>query len=450
LEGDLVVHPDCIQIGDHYIRYITMVKQPDQLEAKYNSNGLRQSYTCKLLELPYPVRLDTIFQTVNQEKELGKLDRDKTLNLSVTDNSNMVKTETNEIRFNQVRQDTIEIRTNQYQIYKCGVVAGVIAQNKDVLKRRVNEVTNVFKAIGFTTLQETYDNLTTHYALLPGMAYNFYQTVKTVNPCISVYFQKDKPRSYSNEEGILFMDRNSKPIRKNIGEYTDNPHCIIIGPSGTGKTVFVKHLILERFYKGERQFITDEKGDFKDIVNNLGGRHIDYRADNPEKLNPFLIDADSKDNKRLEFLAQFIVSLYKGKEEMINQTTSMKFEYSVVIDMLDKFLSTVKDKPTITLFYNWYKDNEIESGIPDKFPKIEFETALKMYAVGLFRHLFNHTENIEDFSDETLLSFDFASIKDATYYPQVFFCVSQIMRSQVKKYPLQTKWLYMDECWSPS
>jgi len=438
IEGDIVKSKDYIAIGNKLCSYVTMMSQPEKLyPVTPNENGVSVSYTAALYNLNFPYIIHTTIQRLDRDDKLAEIDKEKFFQMSAfSDNENDLRTEGSQIRFHQIRKATVKIREENLDLYNVGIAVAVFATNEEILNKRINECINAFHYLGIEPLRESFDNLNIHAALSPGNAANFYRTFCTTSNCAAVYFNTDTQKQY-HKEGISFIDRKLFPINfKLIGNKTDNPHALVIGPSGTGKTFNMLHIINTRFEQGFRQIITDQKGDYKPFVESLGGKHIDYTAENPIRLNPFLIGT-AITNDRLEFLTNFILN-------MIGSDGKNTVEYATILSRVKQYLESEKGTATLKRFYEW---NNLQTFEAANFSENDFKIALELYATGVYSNLFNHTE-IEDFSEIKLLSIDFTSIKDARYYKQVFLMVTEICRQIVEKYPTDNKAIYMDECWS--
>lgn len=442
LESDLQATESHIKNNEICMKYVTMLSQPDTLKNSIrNDNGMPVNYTNPFKSLPFPHSTHTVIHTVNTEAVLKKLDREKFFNKSISDDAkNKIKTEGQEIRFNQVRAATIKVREQDIKLYQVGIAVGVYASNEKHLNERTNKTINAFDTLGFTPYKETLDNLNLHWSFFPGMANNFYRTLTTTGECASVYINIDHQRSY-DKKGMICIDREGYPANFQImSDKTDNKHTLVIGGTGGGKTFFHQHVLASRLAENPNaiNILLDEKGDFKKIVEFYGGKHIDYKPGSPIKLNPFKINSGSEEKERVEFIVKFVLSLYTKEYTIL--------EFSVLMNWVNGFIKLENAEQNLKGFYGFVLQNlqDIEE---KSFPKDEFLAGLQMYATGIYSHLFNHDE-IDDFTSYKLLSFDFVAIKDAMYFKQVFACVTEIINVIVQKNPYVPKYIDMDECWS--
>lgn len=447
LIGDIIKEKNYIQVGNKLLSYVTMLSQPTSLNRDIpNENNVPVSYTGKLHQLSFPHTVQTIIKKIDTQDKLGILDNEKFYQNSFFNDPNDVRGEEHQVRHNKVRDCTLKIRQENLELYQVGIGVCVYALNSETLKRRINKTINAFTDSGFEALPETYDNLMLFNASFPAKGHNFYRTICTTGDCASVYLNTDtvfNGDAEDNYEGITFIDRNKYPIKyKLISPETDGPHLLAIGPTGTGKTHLFKHILKTRYYQGFRQMIVDQKGDFREIVKELGGLHIDYDPSNPIKLNPFLI-GDHNNEKKLEFLTNFLMSFYI--KDTLNDDS---IDYAVILKRLDLYLKKEAGVPTLHNLYDFgYVAHQFEE--TPGFNENRFKLSLELYGKGIYKNLFNHTNvDFDNFTDNKILSFDFEQIKEARYYQQVFSMIAEISNDMVAKYPLAPKSITLDECWA--
>ena len=77
---------------------------------------------------------------------------------------------------------------------------------------------------------------------------------------------------------------------------------LVVGAVGSGKTVAMRHILLQQFYRGAAIILIDLNGDYKDFCKTLGGCWIDADSDYvtcpPEVLSAQLLVFDLSDLNR--------------------------------------------------------------------------------------------------------------------------------------------------------
>lgn len=81
-----------------------------------------------------------------------------------------------------------------------------------------------------------------------------------------------------------------------------NNNMLVVGAVGSGKTVAMRHILLQQFYRGAAIILIDLNGDYKDFCKTLGGCWIDADSDYvtcpPEVLSAQLLVFDLSDLNR--------------------------------------------------------------------------------------------------------------------------------------------------------
>lgn len=128
----------------------------------------------------------------------------------------------------------------------------------------------------------------------------------------------------THESGIYLGENvftNSSIFYDNfIGAPTvTNPHMMIVGMAGAGKSVLEKLITFRGAAKGEWDIILDPEEEYKKVVDNVGGQYIVIKPGEKSGINPFDLEAedDGKGGK--------VVDIY-GKLSEIRELLSMFME----------------------------------------------------------------------------------------------------------------------------
>ena len=88
----------------------------------------------------------------------------------------------------------------------------------------------------------------------------------------------------------------------------NTPHIVIVGSSGTGKTLLAKHIIRESKLKyGYSTIVIDPHGEYKDVAESLGFKVVDASRDS---VNPLALGASSP-RDRAQQLSHIISTIFK-------------------------------------------------------------------------------------------------------------------------------------------
>lgn len=126
---------------------------------------------------------------------------------------------------------------------------------------------------------ETSDRIAPLSALIGGFPFS----ASGYNDGAGYYLAKD------SSGGLIIID-----YWKRGGDRT-NSNMVIMGQPGQGKSVTVKHLIVNEYMLGTKIIIIDPEREYKDLCKNLGGDWINAAGGSKGKINPLQILPIPKD-----------------------------------------------------------------------------------------------------------------------------------------------------------
>jgi conjugal transfer ATP-binding protein TraC len=103
--------------------------------------------------------------------------------------------------------------------------------------------------------------------------------------------------------GVLLVGRRGQLLNWNP---FDNPHgnynVVVVGRSGSGKSVFMQDMLLSSLGIGSRVFVIETGRSFEKMCSFVDGQHIEFSSKNPLCLNPFtLIPLDNEEERESSF-----------------------------------------------------------------------------------------------------------------------------------------------------
>ncbi len=111
-------------------------------------------------------------------------------------------------------------------------------------------------------------------------------------------------QQYLNRRGeIVFLDFFDSNI---------NPHGVVIGASGSGKSFFINDFILQNDRLGAHFFVLDKGESYRKLNNILRGQYINFDLNHPVRINPF-INEPTPEN--LSFLMMLLSQMASGGDE---------------------------------------------------------------------------------------------------------------------------------------
>ncbi len=110
----------------------------------------------------------------------------------------------------------------------------------------------------------------------------------------------------------VYLNRRGETVFWDFFDSNTNPHAIIIGASGAGKSFFVNDFILQNARLDSHFFVLDKGDSYKKLCSILGGQYIRFELNNPVTINPFLKEPDAE---HLAFLVTVLSEMCSGGDE---------------------------------------------------------------------------------------------------------------------------------------
>jgi type IV secretory pathway VirB4 component len=248
-----------------------------------------------------------------------------------------------------------------------------------------------------------------------------------------------------------------------------NANIAVFAQSGAGKSFMMKLIALRSALLGVRTVFIDPDGEYKNVVNRVGGVHIKLEPNCKYVINPFDIEADV-DDEGIEFIdllqkANEIKGLVSMIIEKISKTPITAYELSLIEEsVLEEYRSCGITRNPESLYEQSSQevDGKYYIGLrPKQMPTLSSFTErlskkpggeklaqiLKPYLRGGTMGLFDGQSNV-DLKDALLISFDVSGIVDEFLKTYVLYVVTNwVWEKFVKKNIKQKKFVIVDEAW---
>lgn len=266
-------------------------------------------------------------------------------------------------------------------------------------------------------------------------------------------------RSSKSRFGIRLGDRLSGvPIHVDIsdelmGKVIQNRNKIVVGGSGSGKSVFMNHLAHSYVQQGAHCFIIDVGHSYEGLCKLLNGYYFTYSEENPIRFNPFYIpDGDVLDTEKRESIKTLLVALWKQHDERFRRS-----EYVAISNALQSYYNHLSRQPDIfpcfNSFYEFVQEHfvqELETdGVKDRdFDIHNFLYVLRpYYRGGEFDYLLNATENL-DVLHQPFVVLEIDAVKDhPILFPVISLVAMELFISKMRKLKGVRKVIVIEEAW---
>ncbi len=237
-------------------------------------------------------------------------------------------------------------------------------------------------------------------------------------------------RTFVMDEGGIMLGENKSngyPFIFNLwkrGNLYQNSNAMIIGKSGSGKSYFLKNLILNEWANGTRVIVLDPEAEYLALTRNLSGNIINVGNAQEGRINPFHIykiltedgtPADSKVtfNTHLKMLESFYKIVLADAPvdviELINNLTVETYARMGITEKTDCSAFPANYFPTFTDLL----DTLIlkKAGDMDELTKRDMRTAelyLQKFVSGRYSDIWNAPSTLQTSAE--LIDFDFQSL----------------------------------------
>lgn len=318
----------------------------------------------------------------------------------------------------------------------------VKAESLSKLNIKISTIIGKLKGKGFKTVIAANEQFFEWRSLyLPARIYNqglykregktaFTETLAGGNPFNFADFKDPKGTYYgltfAGRRGVVLLDVFNASAKR-----TSYNH-VIVGKSGSGKSTFLKKMLIDRAMRGDSVWIFDVMGEFTEIINDLGGKTIDVNGSNTNRINTLEIFKTS-DN------IETVLAQHFSKIEIIYSLLvpdSTIFEKNLLTDIIKDVYKTKgilkkSDLLEFTKPLSEFKSSDfpifsdivkvINKRIEENKEKKYMYDTVKTYKkiqMGLrtlteeYGNIFNGFTSIENLDKEKILSFNLNDIKE--------------------------------------
>ncbi|MBR8801719.1 TraG family conjugative transposon ATPase [Porphyromonas levii] len=258
----------------------------------------------------------------------------------------------------------------------------------------------------------------------------------------------------------VHVDISDEPMKKGI---INNRNKFIVGPSGSGKSFFMNHMLRQYYEQCTHVVIVDVGHSYEHLCQIINiktkgedGIYYTYDENNPLSFNPFYTDDYIYSEDKKNSLATLLFTLWKGAEEPITNT-----ERSVMGSAIESYIDFIREhrevRPCFDSFYGYMhevyrKIMENSQVIVDEydFDLDNFLVTLDPYITGhRLGYLLNSDANI-DLLKKKFVVFEIDKIKDnLELLPIITIIITDMFINKMRMLPKDVrKVIVIEEAWS--
>lgn len=247
----------------------------------------------------------------------------------------------------------------------------------------------------------------------------------------------------------LHVDISDEPMKGII----TNRNKLTVGGSGSGKSLFMNHLLHSYVLQGAHCVVVDVGHSYSGLCELLDGYYFTYTEDNPIKFNPFFVqEGDILDTEKKESIKTLLVALWKQGDESFRRS-----EYVAISNAIQSYYLFLKKNtdifPCFDSFYEFLQEEFVKELDADRVKDKDFDMHNFLYVLrpfyrgGEFDYLLNAKENL-DMLNQPFVVIELDNIKD---HPILFSIVTLITMSlfisKMRKLKGVRKVIVIEEAW---
>lgn len=266
-------------------------------------------------------------------------------------------------------------------------------------------------------------------------------------------------RSSKSPFGIRLGDRlTGVPLHVDISDEVMKTVCtnrnkLVIGGSGSGKSMFMNALCHSYVLQGAHCIIIDVGHSYEGLCKLLGGYYFTYTEEQPIKFNPFYIsEGDYLDTEKKESIKTLLVGLWKQQDESFRRS-----EYVGISNSLQSYFNHLDRHkeifPCFNSYYEFLQEHFIHELEKDKVKDRDFDIHNFLYVLrpfyrgGEFDFILNATENI-DVLHQPFIVYELDNIKDHGILLNIVnLCIMENFISKMRKLKGIRKVIVIEEAW---
>ena len=379
-------------------------------------------------------------------------------------------------RSNAINQDWIEEYLNEARSFGLTSVRAhfnVMAWSDDEeeLRHIKNDTGSQLASMECMPRHNTVDCPTLFWAAMPGNGADFpaeesFYTFTEQAVCL--FTEETNYRSSPSPFGIKMVDRlTGRPLHLDISDLPmkrgviTNRNKFVLGPSGSGKSFFMNHLVRQYYEQGTHVVLVDTGNSYQGLCEMIrrktggtDGIYFTYTEEKPISFNPFYTDDYVFDVEKKDSIKTLLLTLWKSESQEVSKTESAELG-SAVSAYVELIRADRSVTPCFNTFYEYMKGTyrqELEAR-DIKVEKSDFNidnfltTLRQYYRGGRYDFLLNSAENI-DLLSKRFIVFEIDSIKEnRELFPVVTIIIMEAFIGKMRRLKGVRKQLIVEEAW---
>lgn len=379
-------------------------------------------------------------------------------------------------RGNQINKEWVDHYLNEAHSYGLTSIRAhfnVIAwsEDSDKLQHIRNDVGSQLALMECRPRHNTVDAATLYWAGLPGNAGDFpaEESFYTfIEPALCFFTEESNYKDSPSPFGIKMCDRISgKPLHLDISDIPmkkgiiTNRNKFVLGPSGSGKSFFMNHMVRQYYEQGSHIVLVDTGNSYQGLCELIrrktkgqDGIYFTYTEKSPISFNPFFTDDYVFETEKMDSIVTLLMTLWKSADEKAGKTESGELG-NAVSGYIHRIQEDRSITPCFNTFYEYLKDDFREELNNREIPveKEDFNisnlltTLRPYYKGGRYDFLLNSADEL-DLLSKRFIVFEIDAIKDnKELFPVVTIIIMEAFINKMRRLKGVRKQLIVEEAW---
>ncbi len=267
--------------------------------------------------------------------------------------------------------------------------------------------------------------------------------------------------------GIRLCDRFGKPVWVDLSDepmekgWVTNRNKFVLGPTGSGKSFFMNHLVRQYYEQGTHILMVDVGHSYQgtcDLIRRQtrgqDGIYLTHDDETPITFNPFYVEDGKYTKAKLESINTLLLTLWKKETELVSKTEDV-----ALADAVEEFIKRVKKGQSEASFNGFYEYCNDEKGFREFLTQKGYEkqyfdvqqfllTMQPFYKGGKYDFLLNSNMKV-DLLTKRFIVFELDNIKDhPILFPIVTLIIMETFVAKISRLPKTVrKMIIIEEAW---
>ena len=472
---DIAMSADCMRIGDKRLCLHTLSHTedlPTEVSTDCRHERLSTDRSDCRLSFAAPVGLllgcDHIYNQYvfigNSDEELQRFEKTakNMQSLSRYSRQNAINKEWIDEYLNEAHSQGLLSARAHFNVMAWG-------EDKDELKRIRNDVGSQLASMECVPRHNTVDCPTLYWAAIPGNAADFpaEESFHTfVEQAVCLFTEETNYRSSPSPFGIRMAERISgKPLHIDISDLPmrkgiiTNRNKFVLGPSGSGKSFFMNHLVRQYYEQGAHVVLVDTGNSYQGLCEMInrktGGKdgvYYTYTDESPISFNPFYTEDNVFDIEKRESIKTLLLTLWKKDNEPATRSEEVALSNAVSL-----YIGRIREDkgivPSFNTFYEFvnteYREVLAAKKVREKDFDIEgFLNVLEpYYRGGEYDYLLNSDKEL-DLLGKRFIVMEIDAIKDhPILFPVTTIIIMELFINKMRRLKGIRKMIVIEEAW---